>query len=370
MDVSWIASTPELESWIGAVDGGPLAVDTEADSFHHYREKICLLQLSAGDRHALIDPFAELDWASLGGVLRDPAVVKIFHGADYDVRLLERDLGLTVRNLYDTSVAARLSGEVGVGLAALLEKHLAVALDKTQQRADWSKRPLTQPMREYAVADTQHLATLAAILAAQVDGLYRTPWVREECARLESVRWRDRQRDDPESFRRVKGSGTLDRGALSVLREIWVWREETARRRDRPVFRVLRDELLVAIAKAPPATIGDLVKLAGFPAPIARSPLAHELVDAVRAGTARPEGELPEIRPTVRIRVEPEVEARIGEIRKERDRVAKELALDPSLIASRATVEEMARRLVDGSDPWSVPDLRAWQAELLRPLVA
>ena len=369
MEVSWIQTTEGLAAWLS--EGvGSLAVDTEADSFHHYREKVCLVQMSASGRHALIDPFAEIDWSSLGAVLADGAVTKIFHGADYDVRLMERDLGLTVRSLYDTSIAARLNGESALGLAALVLKHLGVVLDKSHQRADWSKRPLTEPMRRYAVADTEHLEALAAILAADALRLGRTAWIREECARLENVRWRDRSRDDAEAFRRVKGAGPLDRRALSVLREIWSWREEMARRRDRPVFRVLRDEILVAIARTAPASIAELAKLSGFPDPLARSPSAHELVEAAQRGAGRPESEWPELKPAVRKVIEPAVEARMDDLKARRDRIAAELALEPSVVASRALLEEMARRQVHGDDPWAAPDLRAWQAELMRPLPA
>ena len=367
---AWIDSTEALALWLAGTGDGPLAVDTEADSFHHYREKVCLVQLSAGGRHALVDPLAAIDWTALGHRLADPGVEKILHGADYDVRLLERDLGLTVVRLFDTSIAARLVGETAIGLAALLEKHLGVTLDKSQQRADWSKRPLSEAMRAYAVADTAHLEALAAILAGEAERLGRLGWIREECARIESVRWRDRSRDDPEGFRRVKGAASLARPALAILREVWGWREAAGRRRDKPVFRILRDEVLVAIARGAPASVGDLVKIAGFPGALARSPSAVEVTDAVRRGVACPESEQPEPRRNARVIVPPEVEAKLDELRRRRDQVAEALALDPALLANRAVLEEMARRVVAGTDPFEAPDLRPWQAALLKPVVA
>lgn len=370
MDVTWIETTDALEAWIGGCRHDTLAVDTEADSFHHYREKICLVQLTSGERHALVDPLAGVDLAALAGPLADPSVRKLFHGADYDVRLLQRDFGLDVHHLYDTSIAARLTGESAIGLAALLEKYLGVILDKSHQRADWSKRPLSEGMRAYAVADTSSLEALAAILDENARGLGRDGWIREECVRLESVRWRGRRDDDPEPFRRVKGSAALDRHGLSVLRELWTWRDETARRRDRPAFRVFRDETLLALAKAPPAAIGDLARATGFPAPLLRSPSAVEIVDAARRGSARPETEWPERKSGTRPQLDPAIEARVDGIKAQRDKLAGELALDPAVLASRAVVEEMAKRFESGEDPWSVPDLRRWQAELLRPHVA
>jgi ribonuclease D len=367
MDVTWIERTDVLDDWVRAAGAGAVAVDTEADSFHHYREKVCLIQLTSGGRHALIDPLAEVDVAPLTAPFEDAGRRKYFHGADYDVRLLQRDFGLIVRNLFDTSIAARLTGEPAVGLAALLEKHVGVVLDKSHQRADWSKRPLTSTMREYAVADTMHLEALAAILERNASELGRDAWVREECERLEAVRWRDRREEDPEPFRRVKGSAALDRAALAVLREIWTWRDSIASRRDRPAFRVLRDESLLAIAKSPPASVGDLSRIAGFPDYLLRSPSALALLDAVRRGAACPEEQWPAPPAARRPRTDPEVEVLVDAIKGKRDALAAELALDPSLIASRAVMEEMAKRQIAAGDPWSVPDLRAWQVGLLRP---
>ena len=369
MDVLWIESTEALDSWVSGLDGGPLALDTEADSFHHYREKVCLVQLSAQGRHALIDPLASIDFTPIAATLSSSAVRKLLHGADYDVRLLSRDFGLVVSGLADTMIAARLAGEPAYGLAALLEKYLGVALDKSHQRADWSRRPLPAAMRDYAVADTCHLEALAGLLDERLSALGRSSWAAEECLRLESVRWRDRGRDDPEPFRRTKGSRTLDRAGLAVLREVWGWRDAAARRRDRPPFKVLHDETLINLAKTPPASIGDLTRVSGVPASLVRSPSAGELLDAVRRGVGCPEAERPDVRKEARERLDPAVEARIARIKQRRDELAAALALDPSLIASRAVLEEMAKRWEAGEDPWGVDDLRQWQLGLLRPLL-
>jgi ribonuclease D len=360
MQVAWIESTEALAAWVSGVGAGPLAVDTEADSFHHYREKVCLVQLSAGGRHALVDPLASIDLAPLAPVLADGAVRKLLHGADYDVRLLSRDFGLVFDGLFDTMIAARLLGEPALGLAALLAKHLGVALDKAHQRADWSKRPLTDAMRAYAVDDTAHLEALSSLLAQRLEQQGRTEWMREECARLVAVRWRDRRDDDREPYRRTKGARALDRAALAVLRELWVWRDATARMRDKPLFKILRDETLVALAKTPPAAIGDLARVPG-------SPAGHEIVEAARRGVSCPEADRPTILVDVRERLQPAVEVRIAAIRQKRDEIAKGLELDPSVLASRGVVEEMAKRWEAGADPWEVGELRRWQVGLMRP---
>jgi ribonuclease D len=352
---------------VAELDGGPLAVDTEADSFHHYREKVCLVQLTSGDRHALVDPLAEIELTPLAASFRNRSLRKILHGSDYDIRLLSRDFGLVVSGLVDTMIAAKLLGEPALGLAALLEKYLSVTLDKSSQRADWSRRPLTDAMRAYAVDDTRHLAALSEILQGRLEALSRTAWAAEECERLESVRWRDRRDDDPEPFRRTKGARELDRAGLAVLRELWAWRDATARERDKPHFRVLRDETLLALAKTPPASIGDITRIKGFPDSIVRSPAAVDVVDAARRGVLCAEADRPALRLDVREKLEPAVISRIGRIREARDRLAQELALDPSVLASRATVEDMAKRWESGEDPWAVAELRAWQIGVLRP---
>lgn len=367
MDVLWIESTEALAGWVSGLGGGALALDTEADSFHHYREKVCLVQLSAEGRHALVDPLATIDFAPIAETLASGAVRKLLHGADYDIRLLSRDFGLAVLGLSDTMIAARLAGEPAYGLAALLEKYLGVALDKSHQRADWSRRPLPPAMRDYAVADTCHLEALAALLDERLEALGRSSWAAEECRRLESVRWRDRGRDDTEPFRRTQGSRTLDRAGLAVLREVWGWRDVTARKRDRPPFKVLHDETLLTLAKSPPASIGDLARVSGVPASLVRSPSAADLMGAVQRGVSCPEAERPDVRIEVREKLEPAVESRIARIKQRRDELAAGLELDPSVIASRAVLEEMAKRWEAGEDPWAVADLRQWQVGLLRP---
>jgi ribonuclease D len=367
MDVTWIESTEDLALWVSGIGGGPLAVDTEADSFHHYREKVCLVQLSAGGRDALVDPLASIDLSPLKVSFENGTIRKILHGADYDVRLLSRDFGLAVLGLADTMIAARLLGEPALGLAALLEKHLGVVLDKAHQRADWSRRPISHPMREYAVLDTRHLEALASILDDHLETLGRTAWMREECLRLEGVRWRDWRDDDPEPYRRTKGARTLDRSGLAVLRELWIWRDATARRRDKPLFRVLRDETLVALAAAPPSSIGDLTRVPGFPDHLVRSPSGLQVLEAAQRGVLCPEADRPEIRGETREPLHASVEARFALIRTRRDELARSLALDPSVLASRGVVEEMAKRWEAGDDPWQVAALRQWQMGLMRP---
>src|SRR3954468_19800634 len=168
-----------------------LALDTEGASFHRFVDRIYLLQLSTREQTAIIDPLPVGKPAGLGALLEDPAVEIVFHDADYDLRLLHQDYGWHTRNIFDTRVAAQLLGIRAFGLAALLEKYFGVKLDKKHQRADWSMRPLTPDMLEYAAQDTMHLLALRDRLADELNRAGRWQWAREEFARLEETRWDD-----------------------------------------------------------------------------------------------------------------------------------------------------------------------------------
>lgn len=367
----WIDTTADLAAFLAGSGAGrgPLVLDSEADSFHHYRERVCLVQLASAGAIALVDPLAGVDLSALAAAASDAARRKILHGADYDVRLLHRDFGLAFVNVFDTMIAARLAGEPAAGLASLLERHLGVTLDKSHQRADWSRRPLTPEMRDYAAEDVAHLESLADLLEERLDRLGRLAWLREECARLVAVRWRNRRDEDPEAFRRVKGSAALPPRALGVIRELWAFRDAVARRRDKPPFRIVRDETLVALAQSPPSGEDDLRAVRGMPRALPGSPDGSRLLEAVRRGLACPEDDLPAPRNSARVRLAPEVAREAARFREARDGVARALALEPTLLASRAVLEEMGRRSAGGEDPWGVPELRRWQTDLLREAV-
>jgi ribonuclease D len=365
MEVEWIASTEALAAVIAAVGDGPLAMDLEADSFHHFREKVCLVQLAFAGRDVLVDPLAGVSLEPLRPLLAARSARKVLHGADYDLRLLGRDHGLTVAGLFDTMLAARLTGERAFGLAALLDKHLGVVLDKSHQRADWSKRPLPAAMADYAVADTRHLAALAERLAARLAALGRTAWAEEEFRRLEGVRWSEAP--DPEPWRRIKGASALDPRGLAVLRQVAAVREEAARAADLPLFRVLRDETAVELARRRPGGRQELQEVPGIPRPFLSQDRARALLGAIAHAAALPEDALPEVRRGERVRVSPAFEQGVQRLREARDRVAVALDLDPSLVASRGTLEAVAARELAGEPVESAPELRAWQAEVLLP---
>lgn len=365
----WVDRTEVLEEVLEGLGAGPLAVDTEADSLHHYPEKVCLIQLSFDGRDYLVDPLAELSLDPLARRFADPSIVKILHGADYDLRMLQRGFGMTFAGVFDTMIAARFLGRTRFGLAALLDEHFGVAMDKKFQRADWSLRPLSPEMARYASMDTHYLIRLHEELDARLEALGRRGWAAEEFERLERVRASPAEPAD-EGFRRVKGSAKLERNKLAVLRELWSFREAYARRLDRPPFRVLHDERLMELCGLVPASVEELGRVEKLPRPWRHGRRARELFDAIRRGVALPREDWPARSKAGRSRpVTRTPGPRFEALRAQRDRIAAELELEPALVGPRGLLEQIAQRLDEGTNPTDLPELRRWQWDLLAPSV-
>jgi ribonuclease D len=196
-------------------------------------------------------------------MLADPKIEIVFHDADFDLRLLDRDLHFKVVNVFDTRIGAQFVNEPAVGLAALLSKHLGVKLDKKFQRADWSARPLSPEMITYAAMDTRYLPQLRDILRARLSEIERLDWMQEEFQLLERIRWATRG-NGKDAYLKLKGARALKGRPLAVLRELYRWRDRTARRVDRAPFRILNNEPLLALAKSPPANLEALGSLRGI----------------------------------------------------------------------------------------------------------
>src|SRR5437773_365924 len=247
--VSYIRTPEALAEAIAALSREPLvAVDTEAASFHRYHDRIFLIQLSSPSQTEIIDPLAVADLSPVGRLLADTKVEKIFHDADYDLRILDRDYGFRPRRLFDTRIAAQLAGEPAVGLAALLEKYAGVKLAKEHQKADWSRRPLPPAMLAYAAADTAHLPALREQLRARLTALGRLTWAEEEFAGIAAL---------PPSLAARHGPALLDgvRRALA-LPESELPRVERAPRHARDPAVDARVERLKAARNSAAAALG------------------------------------------------------------------------------------------------------------------
>ncbi|HEX7020231.1 MAG TPA: HRDC domain-containing protein [Gemmatimonadaceae bacterium] len=357
--------TPEtVDSFLESIDDvRSIALDTEGASFHRFVDRIYLLQLSTREKTAIIDPVPIGTPPRLGRLIEDPAVEVVFHDADYDLRLLHQDYGWNVRNVFDTRVAAQLLGLRAFGLAALLDRYFGVKLDKKHQRADWSMRPLTPGMLDYAAQDTIHLLELRDRLASDLESAGRLDWAREEFALLEGIRWP--ADDASQAFLRVKGARDLTRRELAILRELVPWRDALARQLDRATFRVIGNEQLLDIARTQPETRDAMATIKGMPRGILES-RANELVAAVRRGLEVPEADLPRFPRAPRWDRDPEFDARTSALKTVRDSTAQRLDLDPGVLCARDRMEAVARRNPHNMDELrEVRELRKWQVAVL-----
>jgi ribonuclease D len=340
-----------------------LALDTEGASFHRFVDRIYLLQLSTREKTAIVDPIPIGRPSGLGRLLEDPKVEIVFHDADYDLRLLYQDYGWHARNIFDTRIAAQLLGLRAFGLAALLERYFGVKLDKKHQRADWSLRPLTQGMLDYAAQDTIHLLELRDRLQADLENAGRWDWAREEFGLLEGTRWPD---EDPAAgFLRIKGARDLTRRELAILRELVPWRDGVARQLDRATFRVVGNEQLLEASRVKPASRDALVAIKGMPRGMIES-RGEEILSAVQRGLAVAESDLPRYPKTPRWDRDPDFDARTSALKTVRDAAAERLDLDPGVLCARDRLEAVARKNPSTREELEgIPDLRRWQVAVL-----
>jgi ribonuclease D len=354
-------------------DSRSIGLDTEADSLYHHREKVCLIQLATeGGEVVLIDPLAVRDLPPLGQALADPAVVKVLHGADYDVTSLKRDFGFTIAGLFDTMLAARFLGLTEVGLQAVVRHELGVTLSKSSQKDDWSVRPLTPVQEQYARTDVRHLLALYQCLSDKLRALGRLAWVEEESAAVAALEPARRGRE-PDGWLRVKGSRALPPRAQAVLRELHAWREDLAEATDVPAFRIISPQTLLALATAPPRDERQLQNMPGLPR-LARQRAAEVVAAAARA-QALPEDGLPRLprhRPPI---VAPAVKRRVEALRAWRAEAARRLALDVSIVLPQRLLEKVAEApprdeaglgQIEGVRRWRVRELGAEILGVLR----
>ena len=362
----WVNTPKALDYFISNLRGYfPIALDTEADSLHHYRESVCLIQVPHDSRHFLIDPLDNFPLAELW-----PPTSRhtwILHGADFDLRMLRRAGAPEPQAVFDTMLAAQLLGLKAFGYGALVEQFCGITLDKKSQKADWSRRPLSQEMIEYAVQDTEYLEPVAETLGAQLDEKKRRAWHEQSCARVVASSMVVRE-EDPENEWRISGSALLSPQAQAIVKELWYWREQEAESVDLPVFKVLHSELLLDLATW--CAEHPRVSPMGAPRwPQRTSPArAERLMKAIEKGRAAPP--IPRPPRSARPPRDKDAEQRMEKLRIHRDTVAGDLNIDPTVIAPKSTLQEIAR------DPESAPSRLfaenrwcPWQWELLKPAV-
>lgn len=339
-----------------------VAFDTEADSFYHYFDKVCLVQVATRKKCWLIDPL-EIGGADklapLAPVFASPKVRVLFHAAEYDIYVLKRDCGFEFKNLFDTMVSGQLLGYPAIGLAALVEKHFGVSLPKDEQRSDWSRRPLRDQQLSYAASDVLYLIKLAEKLEKELSKAGRLDWAMDEFETLCGRRWPDRDFDEL-GYLRIKGARSLDPVALAILRELFLLRDERAREIDRPPFKVLGNRTLLDICRAQTADLDSLSEIKGISDLILKR-LGKDLVAAVKKGLRKPHGPIPKLDTGARRRMDRRTEDRLAALKTWRGPRAQALKLDPGVLCPNAALEAIAwADATNAKDLQRLPELKTW----------
>ena len=229
-------------------DAHAVALDTEADSFHHYRPRVCLIQISFDGQTFIIDPLAPIKIKPFLHELAQKEL--IIHDAGYDLRMLSGDFGFKPKNaVFDTMLGASLAGLKNVGLSGLLGDLLDMKVAKHNQKADWSKRPLTPHLLKYAAEDTAFLMQIKTHLAEKLKALGRADWHAESCQAAVAAAYTTREPADPDNEWRIKGTGTLSFKDMAFVRELWYWRENIAKETNRAAFMIFRNEEIIKLAQ-------------------------------------------------------------------------------------------------------------------------
>ncbi len=339
-----------------------VAVDLEADSMHHFEEKVCLLQLGTRRKCHIVDPLAIGDLSLLQPLFANPDIVKILHGADYDVRCLYRDFDLTIENLFDTELAARFLGYTSTSLEALLARHFNVALDKKFQKKDWSVRPLPEEMIAYAADDVRYLVMLYEEIRAALEKKGRIRWVDQHCRDIAAVRPEPAARQEP-LFLKVKGAGRLDPKSLAVLEFMLSFRRRIAQKKDRPPFKIIGNKTLLALAQKKPGTEKALKKT-GLLTGRQIQMYGEELLKGINSALALPAEQRPRYPRGKSEPMNAAVTRRLKKIKKWRQKKADELEIEASLVLNKNALRQIAEKQPESLEKLDeIEDLKAWQKE-------
>ncbi len=346
-----------------------VALDTEADSFHHYQPKICLIQLSFGGNHFIIDPLVDLD---LSGFLKTlTKKILIIHDAGYDLRLLLADFGFKPKaEVFDTMLGASLAGLKNVGLSGLLNLLFDKNAAKQNQKADWSKRPLSAKCLQYAAEDTAYLFEIKNYLTAELKQLNRLDWHVETCHWAIRAAYNQKNKPDPERQWRIKGTGKFSPKERAFLREIWLWRDKIAQKTNIAPFMIRRNEEMIKLAlwgahRRKP--IEPQTKL-----PIrCQSKYKKALYAALKTAQNLPEDQWPDkVKSDRSKRLSERTRKVVNKLKAECETIAADLDLAPQLIASRAALTRIVVNNVTALEQIQKKRiLMNWQANLLLPAI-
>jgi ribonuclease D len=340
-----------------------VAIDTEADSLHHYAEKLCLIQFSIPDEDIVVDPLVPLPLAEFFAKIQEKDL--LFHAADGDIRLIKKTVPFSPKKMFDTMLAAQLLGYEKIGLQNLCERHCGIVLSKAEQKADWAQRPLTEKLIKYAANDTHYLRAIIDAMAEELEKLGRLEWHRQSCARLlETLENLKPQEDDREAAWQIKGAKGLKGKEITILRELWFWRDEIARKKDRPSFKVLNSEYLLDLSRWAAANPGKDVGEWKEGPRNARGEHRETLNALLKRADGLPQAMLEKPQKNnFRKRWTDKESAMLTELKTVRDKHASELKIHGSLIATNALLEALALEKPKDTAALKEKGMMDWQIE-------
>ena len=376
-----VDSVAEFDRMVSYLDGQPwVALDTESDSLFRYTPRVCLIQVSApatrrantkaadtaNVRDFLVDPLKLNNLAELGAILANDETDVILHAAENDILTLQRDFGFRIRRLYDTQLAARIMGRTGVGLAQVLLEEFEVVSDKRMQRTNWGQRPLTAQQMAYAQVDTHFLPALRVLQTQQLKAAGRWDEAQDAFRFLETIEYTP---PEPRTFWQLKQIRSVDEENLNVLETIWDWRERLSQRTERPPFKVLGENTLVALAQHRPRSVEELRKIPGLSARQVER-FGRELLEAVRQGERRPVPRRPAAARRSDLTLSAEGRRRFDALRRWRTETAAARGVDPDIVFSNETLLQISAGKPDTVAALAeFPAIGRWKAQTYGPAV-
>jgi len=333
-----------------------IALDIESNSRYRYPEQLCLIQLATLNTVFIIDTILMKEINPLKNILLNKSITKVIHGADYDIRSLDRHYGYQIHGIFETTIAAKFTGITKFGLANLIKDLLGIIIEKSKwlQQANWGRRPLSEEALEYAANDVLYLLTLKELLEKRLRDLGRMTWVTEECTRLEELRYEPK--DLETSYLNVKGANRLDGSSLAILKTLFMFREKEALRQHRPHYFIMPDSTLIYLATNPKE---DLSKTPGLGQTRLKR-FGYRLQRVLTKGLAAP----PIYRePQTTEYISDEQDQLLKRLKVWRELIGIELSLDQSLIWPRVSLERLSRDPNTLDIEFSSGDIRHWQRQ-------
>lgn len=340
-----------------------IAMDLEADSMHHFKERVCLIQMADPDANYLVDPFVIQDFTPLRNLCNNPDILKVFHGADFDIRSLDRDFDIQINNLFDTEIACRFLGIEKRGLAALLHTYFGLHLDKRFQRTDWSQRPLSNEMIAYSINDVAHLLSLSEILHKKLTDAGRLAWAMEEFELQTRVKFEDN--GDAPLFLKFKGAGKMGRENLGVLESLLQMRQGIAREKNLPLFKIMGNDVVARLTTLRPKNLQQL-EASRILSVKQMKMYGEACITAIQEGLALPKADLPHYPKKKAPNLQPEIPDRIKMLKRLREKVSQKTGIEPGFLLNNATIGAIATaRPVSHAELKRIDGTRNWQVALL-----